>query len=525
MADTDKLVKVGQLDTVADAVVDVVTEVNERLTEQAEALGAYTETTDNAVSNSASFWSQGGYDSSVAYKVHSESIPITQLGPLYFGGICTGTELTANSAITLRLFDSEDNLLHSSGARTLTSTWARSGINLNSYPTVDHIIIDFNTNAASIHVTPETFVDNYKVYVGHTSIDSYDNFYDHTIQKYGIVEDVSGLQTDIEELSANVEELSAKIESAIPDYWQSYMDTKVSTLQTLDGEIGNHGVGFVFVTDEHWPNNAKKSPILIKHIQENTSVKMVVNGGDILTKHADKATALSVLCAFRNAMPEGMFSVLGNHDRNSNGTNGQDNTLWLSEDQVYGTLLKDIEEDVTFGGELYYYRDLPNQKFRMIFLNTGYDTAMGVGTAQLSWLQQRLYELQDGWTAVIFQHYVWQEASASVENLTMGAPGTSVKNIVDGQYANMTAHGAHFAGIICGHVHRDYSIMAENGYPIIGTTCDAGGPQAAADPVNPTRTVGTTLEQAFDVFHIDTTAKTIKLTRIGAGSDRSFSYA
>ena len=31
MADTDKLVKVGQLDTVADAVIDVISNTNERL--------------------------------------------------------------------------------------------------------------------------------------------------------------------------------------------------------------------------------------------------------------------------------------------------------------------------------------------------------------------------------------------------------------------------------------------------------------------------------------------------------------
>lgn len=31
MADTDKLVKVGQLDAVADAVIDVISDTNERL--------------------------------------------------------------------------------------------------------------------------------------------------------------------------------------------------------------------------------------------------------------------------------------------------------------------------------------------------------------------------------------------------------------------------------------------------------------------------------------------------------------
>lgn len=38
MADTDKLVKVGQLDAVADAVIEVVSDTNGRLTQQSETI-------------------------------------------------------------------------------------------------------------------------------------------------------------------------------------------------------------------------------------------------------------------------------------------------------------------------------------------------------------------------------------------------------------------------------------------------------------------------------------------------------
>ena len=42
MADTDKLVKVGQLDAVADAVIEVVSDTNGRLTQQEEAIDGLT---------------------------------------------------------------------------------------------------------------------------------------------------------------------------------------------------------------------------------------------------------------------------------------------------------------------------------------------------------------------------------------------------------------------------------------------------------------------------------------------------
>jgi hypothetical protein len=39
-----------------------------------------------------------------------------------------------------------------------------------------------------------------------------------------------------------------------------------------------------------------------------------------------------------------------------------------------------------------------------------------------------------------------------------------------------------------------------------------------------TRTRGTTSEQAFDVVSVDFINKTIKLTRVGAGANREFTY-
>ena len=80
--------------------------------------------------------------------------------------------------------------------------------------------------------------------------------------------------------------------------------------------------------------------------------------------------------------------------------------------------------------------------------------------------------------------------------------------------------------VITGHCHRDFVSYSVKGYPMIATTCDAR--QAENYDINfPTRTVGTTTECAFDVFHVDTENRKIYTTRIGAGGadgDREFTF-
>lgn len=82
--------------------------------------------------------------------------------------------------------------------------------------------------------------------------------------------------------------------------------------------------------------------------------------------------------------------------------------------------------------------------------------------------------------------------------------------------------------IFAGHVHFDgyyqYSVNAYNGYIyVIATTCDAYGNQPKGSSA--TRTPKTVNEQAFDIISINKADRLITITRIGAGSDRAFTYS
>ena len=78
--------------------------------------------------------------------------------------------------------------------------------------------------------------------------------------------------------------------------------------------------------------------------------------------------------------------------------------------------------------------------------------------------------------------------------------------------------------LICGHVHRDYSVNSSGNIRIISTVCDANSTSANAYN-DLERTTGTYKEQAIDIFFVDTENNTIETVRIGAGEDRSFSIS
>jgi hypothetical protein len=89
---------------------------------------------------------------------------------------------------------------------------------------------------------------------------------------------------------------------------------------------------------------------------------------------------------------------------------------------------------------------------------------------------------------------------------------------IDVNFANAKGN---LIGYFGGHVHKDTS--ADVGFPIITTRCD-GKNENQTDLLNE-RVEGTTTEQSFDVFTVDTNKRIIYRTKIGAGSDGVIRYS
>ena len=301
-------------------------------------------------------------------------------------------------------------------------------------------------------------------------------------------------------------------DSTLPDYWKTYMQTKIRDVQAKDMMVGNHGDMFVFCTDQHFPTNDGNSPELIRYVLNNSSVNTVIMGGDLIQgSNVSKQIGLDSLVDARNKYRLSDPKYLrGNHDSNTEISGGTPE-LAFSDDEVYSVLMKPVESDIVSNGQMYYFFDNQEQKIRYICLDTGHPDTHVIEDAQITWMQERIQELQTGWTVVVITHQFFGTPPTKDGN------GDKIEASLDAIYDEIDAT---IACVIAGHSHIDAYTTSAKGYPIIVTTCDLRGGEGSGQP----RTKGTITEQAFDVFHIDTTNRNIYATRIGFGSDRNFSY-
>ena len=282
------------------------------------------------------------------------------------------------------------------------------------------------------------------------------------------------------------------------------MAEKIQTIKDKDQLIAGHGDSFVFITDTHLERNSMNSPALIKGIIKNTDVGFVINGGDTLDDDPTQSEALARFQQWRQMM-DGVeeYCIMGNHDLNGSGQSVE--AAKLTADQWYDAMAKSFEHLVNTDGKPYYCMDNQEQKIRYICLSYRYNEA-----EQRAWLKQRLVELDTEWTILVIPHYLY-----GGEVGTLHPHGQYLINDINAVYDNMEAT---LIGVLAGHTHTDYFEKEPNkGYYLIATTCDTRDG-------TPVKTKGTVTEQAFDVIHIDTAARKMYATRIGAGEDRQWSY-
>lgn len=301
----------------------------------------------------------------------------------------------------------------------------------------------------------------------------------------------------------------------LPQYWLEYLKNKHDSLIDCDMSVGFNGISFVFITDMHWKYNYKKSPLLIKWIQENTSNKLCVFGGDLLSNRDTRADALTDISSYKSiAKNINIDFIFGNHDLNTNGKTSDH----FTDADFFAEFQKTSNNVKWESGTLCGYRDFANEKIRFIY----WDYSVLDYTKLNDWIS----ELSSDWSVIIFTHIIYNPTSASDENVEYHTQyGVPFVDNIDNIYGTTNAN---IIAVISGHLHRDYSSVTSSGCRIIATTCDASYSQASNyDDVNPVRTEGTTTEQAFDLFYINTDTKNIKIVRIGAGdttSDREYTF-
>lgn len=305
----------------------------------------------------------------------------------------------------------------------------------------------------------------------------------------------------------------------VPYYFYNYLPKRITTLQNLDTTISGHGDSFIFLTDPHLVNNSNYSPALVSYIINHTATNKIILGGDYCNEpFSSNATfnQISENVEKYKYLADTVYCVRGNHDSGQYGMQDE-----LTPTMLYSILCDHIEGMPLTSPLLYHYHDNTDQKIRYFILDSGNSGALD--TDQVTWLTQKSHELSADWTIVCFVHQgIGDDTEGDTKNVYLYTSGTQIVNALKGCRA-------HVACVVCGHMHIDLSYSVGN-YYFITTTCD--NPQRIFSKHD--RAVGTIKENAFDVFHINTSTKTVSVTRIGGGAgdptskpavnDRVFSY-
>ncbi len=259
-----------------------------------------------------------------------------------------------------------------------------------------------------------------------------------------------------------------------------------------------------------------------------------------------------------------MFMIRGNHDNGA----GHQNTKGKIADEVlndneikngFGTKLNYYDE-VRDGDSLYFYKDFPDKKVRVIGLdstdiplekkdsngNYAYDTnTAGFQSPQLNWFANKALMLPDNtWQAIVFFHIPFPNAFGqwaddnsfknyhnAIAILNAFKNGTSV-NINDTSNPDFTISGLQadyskqgkgtLIAVVNGHLHRDdQDTSVLNGTPIIEVTTSAS---FVSNIINDSKQRNTNDEDAWDLISVDTKGRKIHCYRFGRGSDRDFTY-
>ena len=324
-----------------------------------------------------------------------------------------------------------------------------------------------------------------------------------------------------------------KDDESLPAYYDSYLSTKITSVNSAKSGYGRNGFSFFFITDEHAKQNTMQAAKLLKELKASTAIDTIINGGDIITTENDKDSVyyqISKYIAYLESSGCDVYSAIGNHEFNNPSGSSTPEALakTLSLAEVASVLYQNNNyDDCVFNLTNYvYYKDFNN--IRVYFLPCNY--ASGVYRADVWDIMADMQTLPDDFHMMVVSHCIKEYG----DDMSIEPVKTHVQGLLDAMdalkkhttfiyqgrsfdYSNTTAIPVCMIG---GHAHIDHSFTTTGGIPVIMTTCDTYNQECGGLD----RTPHTTNEQAFDVVNIDYDAKTITMTRIGAGSDRDFIY-
>ena len=402
-----------------------------------------------------------------------------------------------------------------------------------TYDGAVYIRMQFSTTQAEFEVLTLTFDTNYVaggtttqegwMSTGHafvpadyedriTELEAQDELFNQTI--YELQESIGKTNTDIE----------------IPSFWENAVNESITKIKAL--QVGRNCVTFPFFSDNHTRNGY--AGVLIAKIMKECHIPYAFFGGDSIDSGyiASEAVMIAQDRAFDesvSAIPNGRFCrAVGNHD--GYWAVSADEKYYYTDSQIYELFMREesVAQNKHFGGDgTYYYVDDIASKVRWIVLDTN-DNA--VEAEQIAWLQNTALSFtESGWAVVFISHQpISNHYHAGIGNAE--EVRTVVKNYINGTAANK----ADVVGWYSGHIHMDRiytgaavnttddSVGEDMGFKQVTITSDHTG--IAYDDTTKHTVSEDDQSHAIDFVTVNKATRTVNITRLGIGEDRSYTY-
>lgn len=331
---------------------------------------------------------------------------------------------------------------------------------------------------------------------------------------------------DLESGSASV-----PVDTGYPSVWDDSVAQCIARIKTL--QVGRDCVTFPFFSDNH--QRLGYAGALIAKIMDECHIPYCFYGGDSISSGyiASENVMIAQDKAFDSmmkAIPNGRFCrTVGNHDGfwNVSAETGDENQY--SREQVYELFLREesVAQNKHFGGDgTYYYVEDIAGKVRFVVLNSN---GGSFDSAQIDWLQNTALKFaENGWGVVFFSHApITNNFHSNISN------AQTVQGIIT-DFIN--AGTAEVIGWFSGHIHRDRIYWRDHtgnteaddqttktlAWPTVTITSDHTG--ISYDDAT-LHTVGEDDQShAIDFVTVNKATRTVSLTRLGIGNDRSYTY-
>lgn len=323
-------------------------------------------------------------------------------------------------------------------------------------------------------------------------------------------------------------------EVSVPTAWESAVDECIAKIKAL--QVGRNCVTFPFFSDTH--TNFSHLGALIGKVMKECKIPYCFFGGD--APDSDYITEQTMLTQESNFVKsvtsdiskDRFYRAMGNHDGWYNPSATQGDEVTYSREQMYELYFRDDKriEDRQFGIDgTYFYVNEYASKVRFIFMNV----AFGGDDTQTAWLRDTALSFNEsGWAVVLIGHApITNHYNAFISK----AP--QIRQVLIDYINGNNANKADVVGWWGGHIHRDriFSGYPNNELTTEGSTDDNPLPFKTISIMSDNTNIaydtdkkhaldGSDKSHAIDFVTINKTTRTVNITRLGNGNDRSYTY-